>query len=292
MSDDESARCIDISAWIEKAKRDPIKYRQRQMTEIVLNAIAMTPGLRKGLYLKGGTLMNIAFESPRATGDVDFTTSEEPAAFAARIESDLNGALRRATAKLGYSLVCRVQTIKKRPRPEFFADAQCPAMQMTIASAEAGSREAARLEVGQASQTLSVEISFNEPVQGLDEIILKGSQSPIKSYSLIEVIAEKIRAFIQQKVRDRKRRQDIFDIAFLLEKFDLDDDERAELLRIFILKCDARGINPTSESLFDPDLSERAKSVWHTMQQELDDPLPLYEDCFARVATFYRSLPW
>lgn len=283
---------IDLSSWIEKSNKDPIKYRQRQMTEIVLTAIAMAPGLRRGLYLKGGTLMNIVFHSPRSTGDVDFTTSEDPADFAARIEKDLNDALRRAAAKLGYPLVCRVQTIKKRPRPEMFADAQFPALQMTIGSAESGSREALRLEAGHASQVLPIEVSFNEPVEDLQELLLEGSTSPLASYSLIEVMAEKIRAFLQQTLRNRARRQDIFDLAFLIERFPLDDDEQGDLLRIFRTKCEARGITPTPESLFDPELSQRAKSVWATMQQELNEPLPPYEERFAIVAAFYRGLPW
>jgi predicted nucleotidyltransferase component of viral defense system len=292
MPDGEEPRRIDLSAWIAKAKGDPVKHRQRQVTEILLVAVAMAPGLRKGLYLKGGTLLNIAYQSPRATGDVDFTASEDPEALAGRIEKDLNDALRRAVARLGSPLTCRVQTIKKRPRPTTFAGSPFPALQMTIGSALAGTNEVRRLEGGQAAHVLEVEISFNEPVEDLDEIVLESGQAPLVSYSLLEVMAEKLRAFLQQKPRNRARRQDIYDLAFLIERFPFDEEERAELLRLFRAKCAAREIEATPASLFDPELSERARSQWETMRQELEELLPSYEDRFAVVAALYKSLPW
>ena len=62
---------VDVRAWVETAKTDPLRYRDRQVTEIVLAAIGVAPNLKKTLVLKGGAVMALAFKSERVTGDVD-----------------------------------------------------------------------------------------------------------------------------------------------------------------------------------------------------------------------------
>ncbi|MGH7018779.1 MAG: hypothetical protein ACREEY_02805, partial [Brevundimonas sp.] len=53
---------IDVKAWVEAAAHDPIAYRDRQVTEIVLTTIGVAPSLKDTLVLKGGTLMALAFD--------------------------------------------------------------------------------------------------------------------------------------------------------------------------------------------------------------------------------------
>ena len=50
----------------------------RQVTEIVLAAIGLTPSLNKNFVLEGGALMALVFKRNRVTGDVDFTSIPEP----------------------------------------------------------------------------------------------------------------------------------------------------------------------------------------------------------------------
>ena len=42
----ESALKINISDWVDLVKADNMTYRQRQATEIILTAIAITPPLK------------------------------------------------------------------------------------------------------------------------------------------------------------------------------------------------------------------------------------------------------
>ena len=55
---------VDLRVWVEAARADPILLRDRQVTEVVLTAIGLSPDLQGALILKGGTLMAIAFNSP------------------------------------------------------------------------------------------------------------------------------------------------------------------------------------------------------------------------------------
>lgn len=72
---------VDIRAWVETARANPMLHRNRQVTEIVLATIGLTPSLATTLVLKGGALMALAFKSERVTGDVDFSASIGPADF-------------------------------------------------------------------------------------------------------------------------------------------------------------------------------------------------------------------
>ena len=68
---------INVAEWVASAKADPVAYQQRQTVEIILNAIAMTPPLNAKMFLKGGILMGLAYDSPRQTTDIDLTTTLE-----------------------------------------------------------------------------------------------------------------------------------------------------------------------------------------------------------------------
>src|SRR5688572_30269329 len=87
---------VDLTAWVEKAKSDPQGYRVRRAMEILLTAIGMADSLRDRLYLKGGTLMAVAYESGRMTGDVDFTWLEPEADIRREIQERIRTALDKA----------------------------------------------------------------------------------------------------------------------------------------------------------------------------------------------------
>lgn len=91
--------------------------------------------------------------------------------------------------------------------------------------------------------------------------------------------------------RDRYRRQDVYDIAYLVERFALDDSEREAILTSFLDKCVKRRIEPTIDSMDDLQVIARARSEWDTLEQEIGE-LPDFDSCFAKVHRTYRALPW
>ena len=231
---------INLVEWVNDAKADPVKHRTRQLTEILLVAIGLGPTLKHDLVLKGGALMSLAYESSRSTSDVDFTSLSDPEPFSSQLREELDTLLKRASADLGYlDLICQVQRISKRPRKDNFDTANAPALQITIASALRGSTEEAQLLKGNASQVLDMEISFREPVVVASELKLAGAQVGIRAYSLTELIAEKLRALLQQVVRKRNRRQDVFDIAWLLNKYPSELIDKVSVLKALVIKANA-----------------------------------------------------
>ncbi len=234
---------VDVRAWVEAARANPTLYRDRQVTEIVLGAIGLAPSLSKTLVLKGGAVMALAFKSNRVTGDVDFTSMAEPADLTEKLTTELNELLPRTAIKLGYpDLLCRVQSVKKMPRAENFEDHEFPALRVRIGSAKRGTGEEARLADGKASRVLDVEISFRDQVYAFQELNLHGAGVAVRAFTVHELVAEKFRALLQQTIRKRNRRQDVYDIAFLIGEHDFSGADKTAILTTLIEKCRSRGI--------------------------------------------------
>lgn len=96
---------------------------------------------------------------------------------------------------------------------------------------------------------------------------------------------------LQQKVRNRNRRQDVYDLNRLIEENEFSDRARAAILEAFMEKCRTREIEPDAHSLEDPEIRKRSETEWDTMELEIG-ALPDFEDCYGRVSAFYRALPW
>lgn len=284
---------IDLRAWVEASRTNPILYRDRQVTEILLTAIGLSPNLKQGLVLKGGTLMALAFRSTRVTADIDFSATHEPADFENLLETEMNVALPRAIRQLGYlDLACRVQSVKRHPRPTMFENADFPALEIRVASASRSNpREVAALEEGRASRVAKVEVSFRDQVYAFQELTLNESQIGVQAFSLTEIVSEKLRALLQQVVRNRYRRQDVFDLALLIEQQEFDADGKSAVLSTLIAKCQSRGIAPNVRSLADPEVAARAARDWDTLKLEIDD-IGDFGQRFAVVQAFYMALPW
>ncbi len=283
---------IKVADWVERAKTDPVTYRQRQTIEIILNSIAMTAPLDVKMFLKGGILMGLAYDSPRQTSDINLTTYlTADGDVDNEIQRLLDSVLPRAATELGYAdLIVRTHSVKRLPKKPPFEEAKFPGLELKIACTRRGTREETALLKGKGTNVIKLEISFNEPLRQFQVLELTGGQE-LRAYSLGDLIAEKYRAILQQVKRKRNRRQDVYDLDLLIVGNQMDDSYRAQILDAFIEKCRARHINPTRTSLDDPEIKKRSGTDWQTMELELGE-VPDFEDCFARVSQFYRDLPW
>ena len=282
---------IDVAEWVARAKADPVAYQQRQTVEITLNAIAMAAPLHEEMFLKGGILMGLAYDSPRQTTDIDLTT-------ALAVKGDVGDTIRklldsmfpRAAAALGYAdLIVKTHSVKPQPKA-IFPDAKFPALKLKIASAKRGTTQEKALLKGKTPVVIDADISFNEPLQQIQVLELTGGQE-LFAYGLVDLIAEKYRAMLQQVPRNRNRRQDVYDLDLLIAHREIDDALRAQIFEAFVAKCRSRHLKPTRVSLNDPKVKKRSGADWKTMKLELGE-VPDFEGCYARVSGFYRNLPW
>ena len=261
----ETALKVDVAEWVERVRADPVAYQQRQTAEIALNTIAMMAPLGARMVLKGGILVGLAYDSPRQTTDIDLTAD-----FAAdspvrgRIRELLSSAFPRAAARLGYAdLVIGIHSMQYLPRGQF-KTARFPALKLKIASAKRGTPSEAALQAGKPTNcVIDVDISFNESMHQVQVLELTGGQE-LHAYGLVDLMAEKLRAVLQQVGRRRNRRQDIYDLDRLIAEQEIDETLRAQILEVFFAKCRSRDIEPDGASLDDPEVKRRSAAEWET----------------------------
>lgn len=275
---------VDVAAWVDSERTDPVQRRQRQVIHILLAAIASIRP-QYALYLKGGLLLGLAHNSPRMTTDVDLTAGFQPHKdIAAEIRKKLDRALPEAAARLGYvGTQTRVHAIRKLPKKHAIEEARFPGLKITVEHVSAGGHRY--------TDRIPVDISFNEPKLGSIDILDIGGGIELHAYSLVDVIAEKYRALLQQPHRRKRRRQDVYDIHFLLGRSMFADNEKADILDAILKKCRSRGIDPKAGSIDDQEVRERACAAWDSNKLEVG-ALPEFDLCFESVQRFYRELPW
>ncbi|MFN5967315.1 MAG: nucleotidyl transferase AbiEii/AbiGii toxin family protein [Pseudanabaena sp.] len=280
----------DIKDWVEEASTTSNK-EFRQAVHTILSAIASDSNLKANMILKGGILLAIRYKSHRFTTDIDFSTEKPRGGEITEdgVRKSLDSSLAQMVEELDYDLDCRVQSSKLQPRD---VKSTYPSIKMKVGYAYKGTPQHKRLLSLQSPNTISIDYSLNEATPNIEDLKLNLEEG-ILAYSLTDLIAEKYRSLLQQVSRNRNRRQDVYDINLLVERFgDINDFERSKILNSLIIKSKAREISPDINSFEDPDLKSRAQKDYHTLKDEIESELPDFDDLFQKVSDFYRSLPW
>lgn len=282
-----------IEQWVEEASSDRVTFRQAIHT--ILLGISGSDYLRPIMVMKGGMLLGIRYKSSRFTEDIDFSTTVQLSEIdSEEFIAELDEALIIASTELPYRVKCKVQSLKVQPR-NGAGEATFPSFNLKIGYAsEDNSGAIRRLEAGQSTNTVKIDYSFNEETYHLDEVCLEGEDS-IKAYGLNDVIAEKYRSIIQQSYRNRNRRQDIYDLHYLLTTVsDISTEEKMNILLALLRKSEGRLPEGavTRLSLDNLDTIERSQHQYHLLAEEIDGALPDFEEIYSVVNDFYKSMPW
>ncbi|MFQ6310096.1 nucleotidyl transferase AbiEii/AbiGii toxin family protein [Lysobacter capsici] len=246
--------------------------------------------MSKLLCMKGGILMALHYESRRFTSDIDFST---PAAFTVEIEEEvvslLSGSIEAASYQFEYELDCRLQSYRIMPG----RDKTYVTIYMSIGYASRGSREHDRLMRKQSTSIVSIDYSFMESIPHIEEVSVDGD-GVLRVYALPTLMAEKFRALLQQPLRKRNRRQDIFDIHHLLvERAELQSDTcKSAVLKALYEKCHDRDVPVDINSIDQKEVHDMAAQDYQTLATEVSGDLPDFERAFTAVRDYYVDLPW
>jgi len=284
---------VSITNWVKQATN--LKEKSfRQAVHIIIHSIAGCDNLRSMMIMKGGILLAIEYSSSRYTTDIDFSTEEKYDDF--QLENfltDLERGLVLSTETLNYDVTCKVQS--KELKPKNIKNPTTPSLCIKIGYAsKSNNREHQRLLKGSAIAIIKLDYSFNE--FNFDTSIMKiDDESSIRVYSLVDLVAEKFRAILQQVPRNRNRRQDIYDLNYLIInyiKYTEYDELKREILIALKKKSESRGIQAKKFSLRNPEVIERSKKEYFTLANEIEGELPKFEDAYSTLRKFYESLPW
>ncbi len=286
---------FDIKDWVEDAPTTRSNEKElRQAVHTILSAIASDSNLKANMILKGGILLAIRYKSHRFTTDIDFSTEKPRGGEITEdgVRKSLDSSLAQMVEELDYGLDCRVQSSKLQPKPKD-RKFTYPSIKMTVGYAYKGTSQHKRLLSLKSLNIVSIDYSLNEATPNIEDLKLN-LEDGILAYSLTDLIAEKYRSLLQQVSRNRTRRQDVYDLNLLIERFgDIDNFERSKILNSLIIKSKARlKIAPDINSFEDPELKSRAKKDYPSLKNEIEGELPDFDELFQKVADFYRSLPW
>jgi predicted nucleotidyltransferase component of viral defense system len=283
----------DIKDWVEDASTTSNK-EFRQAVHTILSAIASDSNLKANMILKGGILLAIRYKSHRYTKDIDFSTEKPHGGEITEdgVRESLDSSLAHMVEELDYDLDCRVQSSKLQPKPKDRKPTY-PSIKMKVGYTYKGTPKHKLLLSWKSPDIVSIDYSLNEATPNIEDLKLNLKEG-ILTYSLTDLIAEKYRSLLQQVSRNRTRRQDVYDLNLLIERFgDINNFERSKILNSLIIKSKARlKIAPDINSFEDPELKSRAKKDYPSLESELEGELPDFEELFQKVAAFYRSLPW
>ena len=262
----------------------------RKAVHTLMLAISGSDLLREKMIFHGGLLLSIRFKGIRHTKDADFVTSDNRSQVnVEQIVSCLNEELSVVCEMLPYGMHCKVQSHHINPPGP---NRNFQTLNMRMGYAYKGTLEHRRLLKDNCANVINIDYSFNEKNSQIDSIELKGG-GKLKAYSLTDFVAGKYRAIIQQKSRNRIRRQDAFDIYWLSKKGYLEDWKlRDAVYASLIIKAGSRQIQISRNSLADPEIIERSKSEYATLADEIDGELPPFEEVYDTVRKYFESLPW
>lgn len=280
---------VDVSAWVEQA--DVPQRRFREAVHIILDAIGQSRSLQTKMVMKGGLLMAIRYASTRFTRDIDFSTAGVyREAQAQELVQEFERQLVLAVDRLPYATTCKLQSHQVQPKGE---NKTHQSLKLKVGYADATKPAAMqRLEAGQSPLIVEIDYSYNEAVVDVEVLELDGGVT-IQSYSLHNVVAEKLRSLLQQPIRRRNRRQDVYDVHLLLQSSAaLSGQDLQSIHAILLQSCRSKQIEPTKDSMDDAQVILLARTGYESLVDDIEGDLPPFDDAMAAVQGLYRSLPW
>lgn len=247
----------EIATWANAHGATIEEARHRYAQFAALCGIASIPSLRASLVLKGGNAIDFAWFPNRSTRDLDFSLDESDGHAQVNgeaIRGQLEQALRVASAQFGIAFA--VNSVRQQPPGEGRSFITYEARVGYGLSDEP--QLLIRMRNNQPSpHMLPIEVSINEPICGSTLFTIDERFPQLRISTLEEIVSEKLRALLQQPIRNRNRRQDVLDIAVIVQASDhLDREKIGEFL---LIKSAARGV-PVSKAAFrEHEIAERAR---------------------------------
>lgn len=282
-------RFQEISAWARENAVPFDEARRRFVQFVILASIASNRPLREGLVFKGGNALDFVWQPNRSTLDLDFSIDHDMVAFDIGVESIRRSFERSIGAvQQRFGIRLSVQSVRQMPPGP---NRTFPTFTVRIGYALPDQPALLRrLDDGRPSpHVIDVEISVNEPLGSTTTTLLAPSLPPLRVGTVEDIIAEKLRALLQQPIRNRQRRQDLLDIAVLLRLHPGID--RDAVGRLLVLKSGARGIDARRSAFAAPEIRRRASVDYDRLRETTRVLFIPFDEAWEMLMDFVQSLP-
>lgn len=270
----------DIPLWCRETAKTTSEGNVRFVEYVLLTCIASDVIACRSLVLKGGNALRFAYQSPRSTKDLDFsvdtndiTDNEES------IRKLLDAAFRHGERR--HNVKAKCQRVRRNPRSP---EATRQTYDVTVGYQLPGDAYFNDFANRNVTTVIPLEISFNDRV-------CETSQCPgvtlLRVCSLEDILAEKLRSILQQKIRNRNRCQDVYDISRNLRAAKID---RSKISRYLLEKAAVREV-PVTKASFDDVARDMASKDYDKQihEQAPHDFIP-FDVAWAEVVSLVQSL--
>lgn len=289
MTDGFPRSIADLADWATGNSVTVGEARQRFAQYVTLCSIASVPALRETLVFKGGNALDFVWQPNRSTIDLDFSVDLTGAGFQVNIDtirSLLDRGLNRVSTRFG--VVFAVYRVRQQP----------PGEGKTFITYEArigyALSDEQQLQIRMANRQPSphiirIEMSINEPICGATIFAVDPNYPQLRVSTLEDIVGEKLRALLQQPIRNRGRRQDLLDIAVIVQGHpELNRQQVADFLRI---KAAARDV-PVSRAAFQHlEIAERARVGYEELAATTRKVFIPFDEALATILAFVNELP-
>lgn len=281
-------RFQDIDTWAIQNGISGEEARRRFIQYVILAAFSQSRVLREGLVFKGGNALDFVWQPNRSTLDLDFSIDHDVVGFDINPESidrHVGRALVAYQQRVGVFL--RVHGVRQRPPgPNRAFPTFLVRVGYAIPDQEVLQR---RMMDGRPSpHVVDIEISANEIIGGDASVRLEDALPPLRVSTVEDIVAEKLRALLQQPIRNRQRRQDLLDIAVLLRLHQQIDRER--VARFLILKSEAREIDARKSAFENPEIKLRARVDYDALELTTRIMFIQFDEAWEVFMGFVREL--
>lgn len=261
--------------------------RRRFAQFVILSSIGSVSDLRDLLIFKGGNALDFVWNPNRSTTDLDFSTNHDPRGgelWLETLQSGFDLGLRQIDGEFGVRAFTQKWILYPQEPATGFA-----AISGTVGYAlpdELSLRQ--RMTLGRPSaNVVPIDISINDPICAyIDLELLPGSH--IRVAVLEDIVAEKLRALLQQSTRNRYRGQDVLDLAVLLRS---DHVLNVRNVREYLIaKCNARNILLAYGAFTTADVRMRALQGYDQLAATSRNIFVPFDAAFEELLAFLESL--
>lgn len=276
-----------IPLWARQQHLSRIEARRRFAQYAVLVGIASTDPLREWLVFKGGNALDFVWQPNRSTIDLDFSVdlpSEIALPDADTLRRLLQPGLGKASRSTGVALA--VQGVDRQPPGEGRTFVTFAIKVGYALPDETRNRE--RLRLGEpVSTVIPMDISLNEPICATARVPLD-DECQLRVCTIDDIIAEKLRALLQQPIRNRTRCQDLLDITVTLRGNAALD--RARIASFLLIKAQARDVLVSRAAFREPEIARRARSGYAELEHTTRSVFIPFDDALGELYALIDEL--
>jgi len=273
-----------IGEWAATNAMTVAEARFRYAQYGVLQAVADSRTLSQILVFRGGNALDFIWQPNRSTADLDLSSWDSKLT-AEKLRTLLTPSLDRVSRTTG--VLYRVQRMEQQPPGP---NRSFITFEGSVGYALPDDRRNRQLiqQNKSSKATVPLDVSLNEPICRTVEIDISSS-NPLQVCTLEDIVAEKLRALLQQPLRDRYRPQDVLDVCVAFrENPNLDLTLVAEFLRE---KASARDV-PVSRAAFHAEqIRSRALEGYEGLRETTRKVFVEFEEAFAVVLSLVDRLP-